>query len=163
MPSAGARGTFPWAPEIPGPALGELPEWEGILQITRRMEFSASFRLWRADWDEARNREVFGPQAGRKEYGHNYSLEVTLRGEVDAQTGMVMDLKELRDLLEREVGQRFDHRNLNEDTPYFQNRAPTAENLARVVFDLLDEALPARLLKSVRLAPTEDLWVEVQR
>jgi 6-pyruvoyltetrahydropterin/6-carboxytetrahydropterin synthase len=127
------------------------------------MEFSASHRLWRADWDEARNREVFGPQAGLKEYGHNYALEVTLRGEVDPQTGMVMDLKELRDLLEREVGQRFDHRNLNKDTPYFRDRAPTAENLARVVFDLLDKALPGRLLEGVRLAPTEDLWVEVRR
>jgi 6-pyruvoyltetrahydropterin/6-carboxytetrahydropterin synthase len=150
-------------PGFPGSVFEGLPEREGGLQIARRMEFSASHRLWRPDWDEARNREAFGRQAGRKEYGHNYALEVTLQGEVDAQTGMVMDLKELRDVLEREVGQRFDHRNLNEDTPYFEDRAPTAENLACVIFDLLDRALPAGLLRSVRLAPTEDVWVEVQR
>ncbi len=127
------------------------------------MEFSASHRLWRDDWDEARNRQVFGPGAGRKEYGHNYVLEVTLRGKVDGETGMLMDLKELKSVLEREVAERFDHKNLNRDVPYFRDRAPTAENLARILFDLLDGALPAGLLDSIRLAPTADLLVEVRR
>lgn len=133
------------------------------MQISRRMEFSASHRLWRADWDEARNRAVFGPTAGHEEYGHNYVLEVTLQGEVDPETGMLMDLKELKEVLEREVGQRFDHRNLNNDTPHFRDRPATAENLAHLLFELLDRALPEGLLARVRLAPTEDLWVEVRR
>jgi 6-pyruvoyltetrahydropterin/6-carboxytetrahydropterin synthase len=127
------------------------------------MEFSASHNLWRADWDAERNRAVFGPEAGKKEYGHNYALEVTLQGEVDSETGMLMDLKELKEVLEREIGDRFDHRHLNNDTRYFGDRPPTAENLARLVFELLDGALPEGLLARIRLAPTEDLFVEVER
>ncbi len=133
------------------------------MQITRRMEFSATHRLWRTDWDESRNRETFGPAADRRQYGHNYVLEVTLRGPVHPATGMVMDLKALKDVLAQEVEARFDHRNLNEDVDYFRSRVPTAENLAAVLFDLLDRALPERLLDRVRLAPTDDLWVEVTR
>jgi 6-pyruvoyltetrahydropterin/6-carboxytetrahydropterin synthase len=133
------------------------------LRITRRTEFSASHRLWRADWDEARNQQVFGSDAGEKEYGHNYVLEVTLRGDVDAETGMVLDLKELKGVLAREVEARFDHRNLNRDLPFFRDQAPTAENVARVIFDLLDRALPTGLLEGIRLSPTPDLCVEVRR
>ena len=129
--------------------------------ISRRIEFSATHRLWRADWDEVRNRAVYGPAAGQKYYGHNYRLEVTVRGAVDPETGMVIDLKALKDVLEREIEERFDHRNLNEDTSYFHDRAPTAENLAAVLFEVLDRALPEGRLARVRLAPTDDLWVEV--
>jgi hypothetical protein len=71
--------------------------------ITRRMEFSATHRLWRSDWDESRNKEVFGPRADRRQHGHNYVLEVTLRGPVHPETGMVMDLKALKDVLSNEV------------------------------------------------------------
>ena len=127
------------------------------------MDFSASHRLWREDWPEARNREVFGRDADRRVYGHNYVLEVSLRGKLDPETGMVIDLKALKDLMEREVGSRFDHKSLNEDTPYFQSRAPTIENFAAVLFELLDAALPSGLLQQVRLAATDDLWVEVTR
>jgi 6-pyruvoyltetrahydropterin/6-carboxytetrahydropterin synthase len=131
--------------------------------ITRRMEFSATHRLWRSDWDESRNKEVFGPRADRRQHGHNYVLEVTLRGPVHPETGMVMDLKALKDVLSNEVETRFDHRNLNEDTDYFRDRAPTAENLAGVLFEVLDRALPGGLLDRVRLSPTDDLSVEVTR
>ena len=133
------------------------------MRITRSMEFSASHRLERADWDPERNRAVFGLKSGQKEYGHNYRLEVTLRGRIDPVTGMLMDLKALKDVLEREVEVRFDHRNLNEDTPYFRNRAPTAENLAQVIFETLDHTLPSGLLERVRVAPTSDFFVEVER
>jgi 6-pyruvoyltetrahydropterin/6-carboxytetrahydropterin synthase len=135
----------------------------GVLEITRRMEFSASHRLWRSDWKAARNREVFGEDADRVEYGHNYALEVTLEGPVDPETGMLLDLKELKEIMEREVAARFDHRHLNEDTDYFADRPPTAENFAETLFDLLDAALPGDLLKRVRLCPRSDLCVEVSR
>ncbi|MFQ5743993.1 MAG: SpoIIE family protein phosphatase, partial [Acidobacteriota bacterium] len=79
--------------------------------------------------DEARNRSVFGAKAGTAQYGCNYVLEVTLQGEPDPETGMVVDLKRLKEIMEREIGGRFDHRNLNEDTRYFRSSAPTAENL----------------------------------
>lgn len=131
--------------------------------LTRRIDFSASHRCWRPDWDEQRNREVFGPRSGFAGHGHNYRLEVTLRGPVDEETGMLIDLKQVKDVLDAEVAARFDHRNLNEDTPYFQERVPTAENFARVIFELLDAALPAGLLHRVRLSPTPDLSVEVTR
>ena len=127
------------------------------------MDFSASHRLWRSDWSDDRNREVFGEGAARRVFGHNYTLEVTLSGKLDPQTGMVIDLKDLKQVMEREIGARFDHRNLNEDTPYFGDRASTPENLAGVIFELLDRALPGDLLQRVRLAPTDDLWVEVSR
>ncbi len=127
------------------------------------MDFSAAHTLWRPDWDEARNRAVFGAAASSLGHGHNYELEVTIRGEVDAETGMVIDLKELNEIMRAEIEARFDHRNLNEDTEYFRSTPPTAENLARVIFELLDRALPGELLHRVRLHPTRDLFVEVTR
>jgi 6-pyruvoyltetrahydropterin/6-carboxytetrahydropterin synthase len=127
------------------------------------MEFSASHRFWCEDWDAVRNRAVFGAGASRFSHGHNYALEVTLRGSIDAETGMVMDLKQLKDVMQVEVAARFDHRNLNEDCEYFVDRPASAENLALVIFDLLDAALPAGALHAVRLAPLQDLAVEVTR
>ncbi len=133
------------------------------MRLTRRMEFSASHRLWRDDWDAARNREVFGPSASAFSHGHNYEIEVTVDGPVDEETGMVIDLKRLRDVLEDEVGARFDHRDLNVDTEWFRERPATAENFAQVVFELVGRALPDGLLESVRLRPTPDYEVEVSR
>ncbi len=133
------------------------------MRLTRRMEFSASHRLWRDDWDAARNREVFGPSASAFSHGHNYEIEVTVDGPVDEETGMVIDLKRLRDLLEDEIGARFDHRDLNVDTGWFSERPATAENFAQVVFELVGRALPDGLLESVRLRPTPDYEVEVSR
>ncbi len=127
------------------------------------MDFSAAHTLWRSDWDEARNRAVYGATASSLSHGHNYELEVTIRGEVDPETGMVIDLKQLKEIMSAEIEARFDHRNLNEDTEYFRSAPPTAENLTRVIFDLLDRALPGELLYRVRLHPTRELYVEVTR
>ena len=131
--------------------------------LTRRIDFSASHRVWRSDWDEERNREVFGPGSGGAGHGHNYTLEVTLRGPVDEDSGMLIDLKQLKEIMDAEVGARFDHRNLNEDIPYFRDRVPTAENFARLIFDLMDAVLPLGVLHRVRLSPTPDLSAEVVR
>ena len=131
--------------------------------LTRRMDFSAAHCLWRPDWDEARNRAVYGAAASEFPHGHNYELAVTIRGEVDPETGMVIDLKRLKDIMRSEVETRFDHRNLNEESDYFRDVLPTAENLARTIFELLDRALPEALLYRVRLSPTQDLTVEVTR
>ena len=114
--------------------------------LTRKMEFSASHRIWREDWSEAQNRAVLGATSRSVSHGHNYVLEVTLDGSTDAETGMVMDLKQLKDVMEAEIGRRFDHRDLTADTPYFRERPATAENVAGVVFELLDAALPAGLI-----------------
>jgi len=129
------------------------------VRITRAIEFSASLRYWLPDLPAAENERLFGPAA--RQHGHNYRLEVTLRGEPDPVTGMVLDLKELKDVLEREVMARFDHRDLNADTPYFEKVPPTPEHLARVLHRILLSALPEGMLDRVRLFQDADLWVDV--
>jgi 6-pyruvoyltetrahydropterin/6-carboxytetrahydropterin synthase len=129
-----------------------------LVRITRAVEFSASLRCRLPDLSESDNRAIFGARAAQ--HGHNYRLEVSLRGIPDPVTGMVMDLKELDDLLEREVMSRLDHRDLNADTRYFEKRPPTPENLVRVIRDLLAAALPAGLLDRIRLYEDADLWVD---
>jgi 6-pyruvoyltetrahydropterin/6-carboxytetrahydropterin synthase len=139
---------------------GRGPGW---VRLVRRTGFSASHRIWRPDWDEARNRAVFGASASPLSHGHNYEVDVCVAGLVDPETGMLVDLKWLKEILTREVETRFDHRDLNDDTPYFKESPPTAEKVAQVIFDLLDAALPAGMLHSVRLRPLRDLEVEVRR
>ena len=102
---------------------------------------------------------VFGRKADP--HGHNYELAVTLRGEPDPVTGMVVNLSDLKELLEREIVARFDHRDLNRDTPYFEKEPPTPENFARVIHRLLLAALPDGMLDRIRLQPEADLWVEI--
>lgn len=131
-----------------------------MVRLTRSIDFSSSLRYWRGDLPEEQNRRLFGLQASR--HGHNYRLEVTLQGEPDPLTGMVMDLKELKQVLEREIVARFDHRDLNADTPFFEKDPPTPENFARVIHRLLAAALPAGLLLGVRLRQEPDLWVDVR-
>lgn len=128
------------------------------VRITRAIEFSASLRQRLPDLSDTENRAVFGARAAQ--HGHNYRLEVTLCGEPDPVTGMVMDLKDLDLLLEREIMARFDHRDLNADTEYFEKRPPTPENLLRVIRDLLAEALPEGLLDRIRLYEDPELWVD---
>lgn len=131
-----------------------------MVTLTRSADFSASLRLALPDLSEADNRALFGPAASQ--HGHNYRIEVTVRGEPDPVTGMVMDLAELKAVIEREVMSRFDHRDLNRDTPYFEKTPPTPERFAAVLFEILRAALAARL-HAVRLRQDEDLWVDVVR
>jgi 6-pyruvoyltetrahydropterin/6-carboxytetrahydropterin synthase len=130
-----------------------------MVRISRAIEFSSSLRYQRPDLSPEENRRLFGSRSSR--HGHNFRLEVTLEGDPDPQTGMVLDLKILNDILEREVMARFDHRDLNDDSPFFEKQPPTPENLARVIYGLLGEALPAGLLRGIRLQPETDLWVDV--
>lgn len=129
------------------------------IRLTRAVEFSTSLRYALPDLSEEANRARFGRKASP--HGHNYRLEVTLVGEPDPETGMVIDLKELQTLIDREVMARFDHRDLNRDTPYFEKRPPTPENLAAVIHELLARALPAGLLHGIRLWEDSDTFVEI--
>jgi len=131
-----------------------------LVTLTRSADFSASLRLALPDLPEADNRALFG--AAASQHGHNYRIEVTVRGEPDPVTGMVMDLAELKAVIEREVMSRFDHRDLNRDTPYFEKTPPTPERFAAVLFEILRAALGERL-HAVRLRQDEDLWVDVVR
>jgi 6-pyruvoyltetrahydropterin/6-carboxytetrahydropterin synthase len=130
-----------------------------VLLVTRAIDFSTSLRYWLPDVSEEENRRRFGRNADR--HGHNYRLEISLRGEPDPETGMVFNLSELKAIAEREVMTRFDHRDLNEDTPFFEKVPPTPENLAQVIFGLLDDALPAGMLDRIRLHQDAETYVDV--
>ena len=130
-----------------------------MVRLSRAIEFSASLRYAQPDLSEAENLELFGRRA--QQHGHNYRLEVTVRGEPDPVTGMVIDIKAIQGLLEREIMDRFDHRDLNRDTPYFEKMPPTPENLARVIREILLKAFPEGMLDRIRLQPDEDTWVEI--
>jgi len=130
-----------------------------LVRITRAIEFSTSLRYCRPDLSSDENERLFGRRA--RKHGHNYRLEVTLRGEPDPVTGMVLDLKRLQAVLDAEIMARFDHRDLNDDTKYFDKAAPTPENFALVIHRLLLAALPEGLLDRVRLEQDSTLYVEV--
>lgn len=129
-----------------------------MVRLTRAIDFSTSLRYWNPGLPDPDNRRLFGARAAQ--HGHNYRLEVTLRGEPDPATGMVIDLKDLQEVLDREIMARFDHRDLNRDTPYFEKEPPTPENFVRVIQRLLAAALPAGLLDRLRLQEDADTWVE---
>jgi 6-pyruvoyltetrahydropterin/6-carboxytetrahydropterin synthase len=130
--------------------------------ITRRVEFSAAHACFAPDLSEEQNRALYGPSANPCGHGHNFVLEVTLEGEPDPATGMVFDLKRLKDILERDVVAAMDHRFLNREVAPFDRVIPTAENLAREIWQRLAAHFsegPARL-NAVRLYETEDFWVD---
>ncbi len=122
-----------------------------VIDITRRVEFAAAHRLSNPRLSDAANTRLYGPCAHKGGHGHNYVLEVTLRGCVDATTGMLIDLKELKAVMEREVVAKCDHRNLNLDPDFLRGVIPTAENVAVGCWRVLERRLPEGLLHRVRL------------
>ncbi len=107
------------------------------VKASRKASFNAAHRLYRPDWDEKKNNEVFGKCNNPKFHGHNYDLIVSVTGEIDPETGFVMDLKVLKELIKEHVEDALDHKNLNLDVPEFKNLNPTAENIAVVVWNKL--------------------------
>jgi 6-pyruvoyltetrahydropterin/6-carboxytetrahydropterin synthase len=130
--------------------------------LTKRIEFAAAHRYYRPEWDEAKNRAVFGRCYNPPAHGHNYLLDVTVSGEVDPKTGMVINLFDLKRVL-LSVLEEFDHKNLNLDMPYFANRIPTSENLALVLWTKLAEQKDIGVLHAIRLYEDEDLYADVTR
>jgi 6-pyruvoyltetrahydropterin/6-carboxytetrahydropterin synthase len=131
-----------------------------MLYLTRKCEFSAAHFYNNPNWSDAENARVFGRCANRNGHGHNYTLEVTVKGDVDAQTGFVMDLKELKQLLEREVLDALDHRHLNKEVPEFAQRIPTTENIAIAIWHRIAPKLNHARLHRVRLYELDDLFVD---
>ncbi len=105
--------------------------------ISRKAHFNAAHRLYRKDWSMEKNNEIFGKCNNPNFHGHNYELIVSVTGEIDPETGYVMDIKELADLILEEVERKFDHKNLNMDCPEFENLNPTAENIAVIIWNKL--------------------------
>ncbi len=132
------------------------------MRLTRRAEFSASHVCCQLSLTAEQNRALYGAAANPNGHGHNYVLEVTLEGEPDPITGMIFDLKKLKDILQQSVIEPMDHRFLNHEVPPFDKIVPTAENVAVEIWDRLQPQLnggPARL-QNVRLYETEDLYVD---
>lgn len=130
--------------------------------LTRKVEFSASHVCADPGLSEAENRELYGAAANPNGHGHNYVLEVTLEGEPDARTGMVFDLRELKEILNREVVEPMDHRFLNREVPPFDRVVPTAENVAIEIWRRVEPHIRTHgaKLTNVRLFETPDLYVD---
>ena len=126
----------------------------------RRAHFNAAHRLHNPAWSAEKNRAVFGLCNNPNYHGHNYELEVKVVGEIDPDTGYVIDLGWLADLIKHEVEHRFDHQNLNLDTEEFKNLNPTAENICVVIWQILRRHLPERYDLHVRLYETPRNFVE---
>ena len=136
-----------------------------MIRLSRQIHFNASRRLWRPDWSDDRNREVFGDESPHG-YGHNYRLEVEISGEIDPEKAMVVNLTDLDRILKEEVDRPLDHRNLNLDVPGFEKTPPTFENLAvwiwtRVSDRIRKERWPCRISR-LRLSPTPDITIEIE-
>jgi len=126
----------------------------------RRAHFNAAHRLFNPNWSDEKNQEVFGPCSNPNYHGHNYELEVKVVGEVDPETGYLIDLKALKDLIKEQVEDRFDHKNLNVDTEEFANLNPTAEHICYVIWTILRKHLEERYELTVRLFETPRNYVE---
>jgi len=130
------------------------------VSVCRKAHFNAAHRLNNPNWDEQKNQEIFGKCNNPNFHGHNYKLEVWVKGEIDAETGYLIDLKILKTIIEQEVEQRFDHKNLNLDTEEFKDLNPTAENICVVIWKLIKTKLDPKLDLKVILHETERNVVE---
>lgn len=127
--------------------------------VIRKVTFHSAHRLYNPKWDNKKNDEVFGLCNNPNFHGHNYDLHLKVSGAIDQETGFVMDLKVISDLLQKEIVERFDHRNLNLDTAEFKNLNPTAENIAKVIYDILRPKINPELKIQVTLYETPRNYV----
>ena len=132
------------------------------VSVSRKCNFNAAHRLNVSHWSDAKNKQVFGVCNNENYHGHNYVLFVTVTGEVDAETGFVIDTKILKGILEEEIEERFDHKNLNLDATEFKNLNPTAENIAVVIWKLVRKRIENKLKLKVILYETERNFVEYE-
>lgn len=125
------------------------------MKICRRETFNSAHRLFRPDWSDEKNLDVFGKCSYPNYHGHNYALEVWIDGDVDPETGFVIDLKTLKEIIQDEICDRFDHRNLNLDCKEFEGIIPTTENIAIVIWNILRAKLDAKFQIEIHLSETE--------
>ena len=130
-----------------------------MVKVGRRITFNAAHRLNNPSWSDEKNSEIFGKCNSPNYHGHNYTLETWVEGPIDPETGYVIDLSELKQIIKDEVEEPFDHRNFNLDVPEFANLNPTSENIAKVIYEKLKPRLNQFKLV-VRLYETENNFVE---
>lgn len=133
------------------------------MRITRKLEFSAAHFYHNSDLSPEDNRRIFGKCNNAHGHGHNYVLEVTIAGEPDPKTGMILDLRELKEILDREVMQRLDHRHLNYEVPELAGKIPTCEEIASVLWKILEPKISHGRLDRIRLFESPDLFVDCAR
>jgi 6-pyruvoyltetrahydropterin/6-carboxytetrahydropterin synthase len=131
-----------------------------MVYLTRKCEFSAAHYYHNPEFSPEENQRIFGKCNNPNGHGHNYTLEVTVKGEVNPRSGFVVDLKDLKDVLQREVLSALDHRFLNKEVPEFRDRIPTTENLAIAIWDRLGSKFNVAKLHRVRVYETPDLFVD---
>lgn len=122
--------------------------------VNRRAHFNAAHRLYRKDWSFEKNEDVFGKCNNPSFHGHNYELIASVTGEIDPETGYVIDVKILKEIIKKEVEDAFDHKNLNLDVPEFENLNPTAENIVVVIYGKIKARLDSKLDLEVTLYET---------
>ena len=131
-----------------------------MIYVTRRAEFSASHSYHNPNLTPEENRRIFGKCNNPLGHGHNYTVEVTVAGPVNPTTGMVLDLKEVKALVEQEVLQRMDHKFLNKEVPAFASKLPTTENIAVEIWNWLAPKLAFGKLHQIRVYETPDLYAD---
>lgn len=128
--------------------------------VTRKAHFSASHRLYNPAWPDDRNQKVFGKCNNPNGHGHNYDIEVTVAGAPPADTGMVIDLKKLADIIEEEIVEKVDHKHMNLDVDFLRGVVPTAENMAIAFWKILEPRITEGKLARIRLYESENNFVE---
>ena len=131
-----------------------------MISVTRRSHFNAAHRLHNPDWTDEKNVEFYGDCNNKNFHGHNYDLEVTITGEMNSESGYLIDMKELSDLIYKEIELKFDHKNLNLDTIEFKNLVPTAENISIVIWKILRTKIDKMFVLKIRLYETPRNFVE---
>ncbi len=131
-----------------------------MVYLTRKCEFSASHHYHNPSFTDEENRRIFGKCNNPNGHGHNYTLEVTVKGSVDPKTGFVVDLKALKEIMNNEVVDAMDHRYLNKELPEFADLMPTTENIAVAAWKRLEPKLNVAKLHRVRVYETPDLWAD---
>ncbi len=132
------------------------------MHITRRERFNAAHRLFREDWSDAKNEEVFGQCSNPNWHGHNYILFVTVKGDINPETGFVCNLKDLSNIIRTRVIQKIDHKNLNIEVDFMKGKIVSTENIAMAIWDQIEEDIKAigAELHCVKLIETENNFVE---
>lgn len=131
-----------------------------MVLLTRKAEFSSAHYYYNEAWSPEENEKVFGKCANKNGHGHNYTLEVTVSGEVDPVSGFVIDLKMLKDIIDAEVVQVYDHRHLNLEVPEFRTTVPTTENIAIAIWNRLQPKIAGARLERVRVYEMPDLFAD---
>ena len=128
--------------------------------VSRRVHFNAAHRLWNPRWSDAENARVFGVCSNANFHGHNYNLDVSITGDIDPDTGYVMDINRLKEIVNECLVRHLDHKNLNLDVPWFRELNPTTENMVVVAWRVLEPAVRPAQLVHLRLWETERNYVD---